>query len=79
MDSKKKIQNNDSLFKGRFNPVRGSHCVAVIKIVNCVGKMVTANAVKVMECHNFQEFQNYREGKIAFIHDSAQLTHSSLL
>lgn len=37
--------------------------------------MVTANAVKVMECHNFQEFQNYREGKIAFIHDSAQLTH----
>ena len=61
--------------KGRFNPVRGSHCVAVIKIANCVGKMVTANAVKVMECHNFQEFQNYREGKIAFIHDSAQLTH----
>ena len=38
--------------------------------------MVTANAVKVMECHNFQEFKKYREGKIACLHDSlAQLTH----
>lgn len=56
-----KIKNNDSLFKGRFNPVRGSYCVAVIKIANCMGKMVIANGVKVMECHNFQEFQNYRK------------------
>ena len=35
--------------------------------------MVTANAVKVMESNNFQEFQNYREGEITFLCDSLPL------
>jgi len=56
-----KIKNYDSLPKGRFIPTRGSYCIAVIKDAYSVGKMVTANAVKVMESNNFQEFQNYRE------------------